>query len=72
MKQGNARAVGPAAKAAGGRRQSCIFESKKGCSTEVETLVLEQMITPQTLGSTRKGVGQSRTRNNLPDMATLV
>ena len=36
MKQGNARAVGPAAKAADGRRQSYIFESKKGCSTEVE------------------------------------
>lgn len=29
MKQGNARAAGPGVKAADGRRQTCIFESKK-------------------------------------------
>lgn len=32
----------------------------------------EQMIIPQVLGGTRKGVGDSRTRNNLPDVAMLV
>lgn len=36
MKQGTARAAGPAAKGVDGRRQSYIFESKKGCSTETE------------------------------------
>lgn len=69
MKQDNASAVGQAAKAADGRRQSYILESKKGCSTEVEKhLSLSVYDYSSDFGEHQEMFGESRTRNNLTDV----